>query len=260
MNGLLHISDLHFGTERPEALTALRALAQRLAPEAIAVSGDITQRARAAQFAAARAFFESLPAAALLIVPGNHDIPLFNLLARALWPLAGYTRALGQWGPIERTWASPRWQVSTVNTTRRWRHQHGEVSPAQVARVATALREATPQQARVVMVHHPLAVPVASEQPNLLRGARALAQARWAEAGADLVLGGHIHLPAVLPLPGGMAVAQAGTAVSQRVRHEAGQSCFHHHHDGHTLTAERWDLGADGAFTCVQRTALALRR
>lgn len=258
---LLHLSDLHFGTEQPAVVQALLAVAQRLAPEAIIVSGDVTQRARAGQFAAARAFFEALPAVPLLIVPGNHDIALFNLAERLLRPYAAYTQAFGRWGAIERTWASPHWQVTTVNTTRRWRHQQGQISPRQIARVAAALHRATPEQARLVVVHQPLAA-AASEQRNLLRGPREQALARWAEAGADLVVGGHIHRPYVLPLAGlarPLAVAQAGSAVSRRVRHAAGNSFNVYRHLGPLLQAERWDY-ASGDFACVQQTELALER
>jgi len=259
---LLHLSDLHFGTEQPAVVQALLAVAHRLAPEAIIVSGDVTQRARRSQFAAARAFFEALPAVPLLIVPGNHDIALFNLAERLLQPYAAFIRAFGRWGAIERTWASPHWQVTTVNTTRRWRHQQGQLSPAQIHRVAAALRRATPEQARLVVVHQPLAAPAANEHGHLLRGPRELALARWAEAGADAVVGGHIHLPYVLPLAGlarPLAVAQAGSAVSRRVRHAAGNSFNVYRHLGYALRAERWDYTA-GDFGCVQQTELALER
>ncbi|MBX3683141.1 MAG: metallophosphoesterase, partial [Thauera sp.] len=76
---ILHLSDPHFGTERDDAVAAVRTAAQRLVPDLVVLSGDITQRARDAQFAAAGRFMASLGDAPVLAVPGNHDIPLFNL-------------------------------------------------------------------------------------------------------------------------------------------------------------------------------------
>jgi len=110
--------------------------------------------------------------------------------------------------------------VLGVKTTRRRRHKHGEVSAEQVERVARRLRAARDEQLRVVVVHHPLVVPPGPDESNLLRG-HALARQTWAAAGADLVLGGHIHVPFVMPVPGAARAAwvvQAGTAVSSRVR------------------------------------------
>jgi hypothetical protein len=113
-----------------------------------------------------------------------------------------------------------------VNTTRAWRHRHGEVSAAQITRVARQLAGANPQQLRVVMVHQPAAVTQAGDRLHLLRGHAEATQA-WAAAGADFLVGGHIHLPFTLPLQGlarRLCVVQAGTAVSSRTRPEAANS------------------------------------
>jgi 3',5'-cyclic AMP phosphodiesterase CpdA len=110
--------------------------------------------------------------------------------------------------------------VICVNTTRAWRHKDGEVSAQQIDHVARLLVDAAPAQLRVVVVHQPVAVTRAEDAPNLLRGHAAALQ-RWAAAGADLVMGGHIHLPFVLALHGlarPLWAVQAGTAVSSRVR------------------------------------------
>lgn len=92
---LLQLSDTHFGTERPAVVAALEALVAARRPDALLLTGDITQRARRAQFDAARAFVRRLGVPAVLAVPGNHDIPLFNLAARLAWPYAGFRRAFG---------------------------------------------------------------------------------------------------------------------------------------------------------------------
>ena len=217
MSVLLQISDPHFGTEQPPVLEALVALALQQRPDLVVLSGDITQRARPAQFRAARTFTDRL-GAPVVAVPGNHDIPLFDLWARLRRPYARQVAAFG--AELEPVHDGPDLLVVCVNTTRAWRHKHGEVSPAQIERVARRLGAGRTGQLRVVVVHQPAAVVRAEDAPHLLRG-HAAALHRWAEAGADVVMGGHIHLPYVKAVPGlarPMWVVQAGTAVSSRVR------------------------------------------
>jgi len=189
----------------------------------------------------------------VLAIPGNHDVPLFNPLARLWWPYARMQEVFGE--ELEPCHRSADWLVVGVKTTRRWRHKHGEVSPQQIARVATVLRHATPAQLRVVAVHQPVAVARESDRRDLLRG-HAAAIRSWAEAGADLIVGGHIHLPYVLPLQslhGGLArpawCVQAGTAISSRVRPEAANSVNVLRHGATSGGArhgvvERWDYVA----------------
>jgi 3',5'-cyclic AMP phosphodiesterase CpdA len=217
MSVLLQISDLHFGTEQAPVMEALVALARQRRPDLVVLSGDITQRARTAQFQAARALVDRL-GAPVLAIPGNHDIPLFNLWARLHHPYAQHTAAFG--ANLEPTHATPDLLVVCVNTTRAWRHKHGEVSSGQIERVARRLENAEASQLRIVVVHQPVAVTRAEDLNNLLRGHEPALQ-RWAAAGADIVMGGHIHLPYVKPLHGlarPMWAVQAGTAVSSRVR------------------------------------------
>ncbi|MCK7494300.1 MAG: metallophosphoesterase [Comamonadaceae bacterium] len=217
MTVLLHVSDPHFGTEREPVVQALLKLAHELKPELVVLSGDITQRARRAQFAAAGRFTDRL-GAPLVAVPGNHDIALFDLLSRAVWPYRAYREVFGD--ELEPVHDSAHLLVQCVNTTRPWRHKNGEVSGVQVERVAARLASATPQQLRVVVVHQPVAVLRDEDVKNLLRGHGPALQ-RWARAGCDLVLGGHIHLPYVVPLQHlarPIWAVQAGTAVSSRIR------------------------------------------
>ncbi|MCX7513546.1 metallophosphoesterase family protein [Frateuria hangzhouensis] len=262
MSVLLHMSDSHFGTERAPVLAALRRLVQASRPALVVLSGDLTQRARVAQFAAAHDFVQSLQVP-FLAIPGNHDIPLFDLGKRLLAPYARYRRAFGE--QLEPAWQSADWLVLGVNTTRWWRHKQGEVSPAQIERVSASLRLATPMQLRVVVVHQPMAVTRESDVGNLLRGHAQAARA-WSDAGAQLVLGGHIHLPYVRPLPDPpdrpLWVVQAGTAVSHRVRGDVPNSVnLLRRATADACTVERWDYDpALDAFACHQRHALELRR
>jgi len=256
------MSDSHFGTERPAVLAALHQLVRDSGPALVVLSGDLTQRARPAQFAAARAFVESLQTP-FLAIPGNHDIPLFAVGTRLLAPYARYCTAFG--AQLEPEWTSGEWLVLGVNTTRRWRHKQGEVSVMQIERVVARLRAALPGQLRVVVVHQPMAVIREKDQRNLLRGHAQAARA-WAAAGAQLVLGGHIHLPYVRPLPAlagpPLWVVQAGTAVSHRLRGDTSNSVnlILHGASIDTCTVERWDYDdTHRAFARRDSQTLALR-
>ena len=231
MTLLLQVSDPHFGTERPAVVDALERLAAELRPDVLLLSGDITQRATRAQFDAARAFVDRLRIATVIAIPGNHDIPLFNLALRLFQPYRRYARAFGD--ALEPCFETDDVLVLALNTTRWWRHANGEVSAAQIERVAKRLERARPAQTRIVVVHQPVAVLRDEDRHDLLRGHRE-AVTRWAAAGADLVVGGHIHLPFVSSLralrndwpalPREVWAVQAGTAVSERVRADAGNS------------------------------------
>jgi 3',5'-cyclic AMP phosphodiesterase CpdA len=225
MTVLLQVSDPHFGTERPAVVHALERFAHALKPDVLLLSGDITQRATAAQFAAARAFVDRLAVPVRLVIPGNHDIPLFNVALRLLAPYARFRRAFGH--DLQPHYECADVLVVAVNTTRWWRHADGQVSAAQIEQVAQRLLAAQPGQCRVVLVHQPVAVTRLQDHHNLLHGHDAAVQ-RWAAAGADLVVGGHIHLPYVVPVRPRPArpvwAVQAGTAVSWRVRADAGNS------------------------------------
>lgn len=262
MTLLLQISDPHFGTEQAPVVEALAALAQQQRPDLLVLSGDITQRARPAQFRAARAFIDRL-GAPVLAIPGNHDIPLANLWARLVHPYARHCAAFG--ADLEPVFRSPDLLAIGVNTTRAYRHEDGELSPAQIDRVATLLAGATAAQLRVVVVHQPLAVERAEDVKNLLHG-HAQAQRVWARAGADLVLGGHIHLPFVLPLPGlarPLWAVQAGTAVSSRVRAGAPNSVnlLRWQAAERRCQIEQWDFAANaGAFACAKVTCIQVAR
>lgn len=217
MSVLLQISDTHFGTEQPHVVEAVVALAAQQRPDVVVLSGDIAQRARPAQFRAAKAFVDRL-GAPVLAIPGNHDIALFDLWARLTRPYARYAAVFGK--ELEPVHSTEDLLIIGVNTTRPWRHKNGEVFSAQIDRVAKLLAAASPQQLRVAVVHQPVAVTQARDRSNLLRGHDAATRV-WAAAGADVVMGGHIHLPYTLALPGlgrRLWVVQAGTAVSSRIR------------------------------------------
>jgi 3',5'-cyclic AMP phosphodiesterase CpdA len=268
MTVLLHVSDTHFGTEQPHVVEALYRFTREQAPDVMVFSGDITQRARRAQFRAAREFVDRIGLPTIAI-PGNHDIPLYNFFARIFYPYAGYRRAFGH--ELESEFESKDVIVIALNTTRPARHKNGEVSPKQIERVAARLRSAREEQLRIVVTHQPVHVTRVSEEKNLLLG-RVPAIREWARAGADLILGGHIHLPYARPLreefkdlERDVWIVQAGTAVSWRVRHEAPNSInlirWTMNDRSRRCVIERWDhdTGA-GEFKTVARSELFLDR
>ena len=269
MTRLLQISDLHFGCEQAVVMSALKTLSYDKKPDVLVVSGDITQRATATQFSHAKAFCDSLKVAQMISLPGNHDIPLFNLFARTLHPYAAYRRAFGQ--ALEPELVTPWLSLITVNTTRWWRHKNGEVSTAQIDRVCQQLSRATAQQLRVVVVHQPVHVLRPQDEHDRLRGWQPAVRA-WAAAGADIVMGGHIHLPYVFELSGTVSglqrrmwCVQAGTAVSSRTRREAPNSVnlLEFANDGDVLhcSVERWDYQkAASQFELTHTSVLNLQR
>jgi 3',5'-cyclic AMP phosphodiesterase CpdA len=267
MTLLIHLSDPHFGTEQPPVVEALVRLVRDMSPELVVLSGDITQRARRAQFCAAKIFTDRLTASAILVIPGNHDIPLFNFVARIFNPYGNYRREFGP--DLEPVFESEQLLAVMLNTTRRYRHTDGEVSKPQVERVAERLEMATEEQLRIVVTHQPVCVTQVRDDTNLLHG-RKYAIRRWAQAGADLILGGHIHLPYVCALHeryDGLQRAfwavQAGTAVSCRVRPGGSNSVNLIRYDAvqprRCCTVERWDyVASTQSFAKVNIHALGL--
>jgi len=267
MSTLIQISDPHFGTVQPAVMQALVQLAKAQRPDVLVLSGDITQRASVAQFAQARAFCDSLAIPQMLAIPGNHDVPLFNFYHRLFTPYARFRQAFGP--VLEPVVTTPVLQVIGVKTTRRWRHKNGEVSSAQIARVVAQLQHCNADQLRIVVVHQPVHVMHTEDQHDRLRGWEPAVHA-WSKAGADIVMGGHIHLPSLCDLsarldglPRRLWCVQAGTALSSRVRAGIPNSVnlLRCHGAGAPLTCrlERWDFqAARGRFECVESTELPL--
>lgn len=253
MKTVLHISDPHFGTERPLVVKALERLAHAQTFSLLILSGDITQRARAIEFKTARAFVDRLAIPFEIVIAGNHDIPLFDMATRIFLPYSRYRQSFGP--ELEPIYDTSDLLVIGVRTTRRYRHIEGEVSSAQIERVAQHLQQAGTKQLRIVVTHQPVHVIHAADREHLLRGHQH-AIARWAEAGADLILGGHIHRPYtcalhehIADLPRQMWAVQAGTAVSSRIRHDSNNSInlirYGFDDAPERCIVERWDYNND---------------
>lgn len=253
---LVQISDTHFGTERAEVVEAVRAHVARLAPDVVILAGDITQRARTAQFDAAAEFLASLPARHRIAIPGNHDIPLFNLLARALKPYAAYRRAFGE---RESLWREGEVTILALDATAPWRHKDGRLHPAHLrARLAEA-RALAGDGALVVAAHQPLWTAWEEDRPQSQIG-RHESAALIAEHRVDVVLSGHVHVPLIEPSSIGFpelawtfVLSGSGTAVSLRVRALAPNSFNVLDLGGEALTVTRHDYLPPGFRPAAQK-------
>ncbi len=224
MRRLAHISDLHFGADDRVVAQGLLVDLERVAPELVVVSGDLTQRARAGQFRAAAEYLKRI-LAPQLVVPGNHDIPLYNVAARFGWPLRGYVRHIT--GDLAPTFVDDELAVAGVNTARSNTWKDGRISLAQIEKLRQFFCDQGERKLKILAAHHPFIPPVANQSAALVGGAqRAL---RTLEAcGCRVILAGHLHLayagdvrPHHVELEKSVLVIQAGTAISHRRRDES---------------------------------------
>ena len=191
MRTIVHLSDIHFGRVDPRLVAPLVQAIRTLAPNLVAVSGDLTQRARRSQFRQARAFLDQLPFP-LLVVPGNHDVPLFNIAARFLDPYGGYRRYIAK--DLAPMHEDDELIAVGMNSARSLPfHGGGRLNQAQVARAAERLRSARPDAVRIVVTHHPFDLPAGHGDQHLI-GRSDMAMQQLASAGADLFLAGHLHV------------------------------------------------------------------
>ena len=223
MRRIVHISDLHFGTDLPDVAEGLLTDIERQSAHLTAVSGDLTQRARRGQFAAARAYLDRIPLPKV-IVPGNHDIPLYNVAARFGWPLANYHRYI-------TTDLCPKFEdeelaVAGVNTARSNTWKDGRISKEQIEELWRYFASQPGSKFKALVAHHPFIPPVSDKTATLVHGAKAALQ-MLEVSGCHLILAGHLHLaytgdvrPHHVEVKRSILVAQAGTAISHRRRDE----------------------------------------
>src|SRR5207244_12031752 len=193
MARLVHLSDLHFGAHDEDLVEAVERKADELKPDLIVISGDFTQRARTEQFKDACAFLERLREAGheVLGVPGNHDIPLYDVLRRFLSPLTRYRRFIDETlCPFVELHGVA---VLGINTARSFTFKDGSISDDQVAFIRDTFARTDPDAVRVLVTHHPLlAIPI-GEGVDRAIGRQELALDAIEKAGVDLLLAGHAH-------------------------------------------------------------------
>ena len=249
MARLIHLSDLHFGAHDPRLVEAVAERVDEEKPDLVVISGDFTQRARTEQFKEACEFLQRLRDAGhdVLAVPGNHDVPLYDVFRRFLSPLTRYKRYIDDTlCPVHEL---PGVTVLGINTARSLTFSDGRISEAQLKFIRDSFQRTDPDALRVLVTHHPLfALPV-GETGEVKRavGRSELALDAAADAGVDMLLAGHHHTASThsardLVIRAGPAlVVQAGTATSVRLRDEE-QSFNRIDIDGEnvTLTLQRW--------------------
>ena len=225
MRTLVPLSDLHFGRVDYPLVEPLIAFITAAQPNLLVVSGDFTQRARTAQFQEARQFLDRLPFPRL-VVPGNHDIPLHDLLARFLRPLVKYRRYICD--DLAPFFGDEEIAVAGINTARSLTTKYGRINAQQVAGLVENFRRSGARVTKVVVTHHPFDLPPDYADHRQLVGRSAAAMQALAGCGVDLLLAGHLHLThtaltaARYKIEGHSAlIVQAGTAISTRGRGEA---------------------------------------
>lgn len=228
MAKLIHLSDLHCGAHDEDLVAAVEQRVDEENPDLVVISGDFTQRARTEQFEQACAFLGRLRDNGhdVLGVPGNHDIPLYDVLRRFLSPLTRYRRY------IDDTLCPfidlPEVTVLGINTARSLTFKDSHISHEQIAYIRDSFARTDAGKPRLLVMHHPLfALPV-GEGPELGKamGDSQRALDTIAELGVDLVLAGHNHRASVhhaedlVHGAGSTLVVQAGTATSTQLRDE----------------------------------------
>jgi 3',5'-cyclic AMP phosphodiesterase CpdA len=226
MRVIAHISDLHFGKVKREMETALLDDLRKLKPSLIAISGDITQRARRRQFAHARSFLAALPAP-YIVIPGNHDIPV-DVARRFFVPLQRYRYYIHR--QVNPVFVDDEICIVGINTARSLVIESGKISMRQLKRLERTLAELPPSKTKrltMVMTHHPFIRPPTTLSVRKTVGNAEEALTMFALCGVDMVLSGHFHCThcsnvcsVYNTINRPIIQVQAGTAISTRTKHE----------------------------------------
>jgi 3',5'-cyclic AMP phosphodiesterase CpdA len=223
---LLHASDLHFGKHfDPQAAESFLAFLQELSPDLLVLSGDFTQRAKVREFEAARAFLDRLPPMPTVVTPGNHDIPLYRVWERILWPRRNYRAHIS--GDLDTVLRVPGATLVCLDSTSPYTAiVNGRLGDAQLLFAARAFQKAGGGDLKILVTHHNLArAPDYGPEQVLARHRKYLAS--FSKMGVDLILSGHLHRAYVsfsldvFPQAEGtraIPIVQSGTTTSRRGR------------------------------------------
>lgn len=243
MRTLVHLSDLHFGRVDAALVAPLTQHIHAIRPDLVVVSGDLTQRARAIEFAQAKEFLATLPMPQL-VVPGNHDIPMHNLLRRFINPLRDYQRTIC--ASLQPTFSDSEIAVVGINTARSLTIKDGRINPTQLADVDNFWRSVDSAVTKIIVTHHPFDLPGTVDPHKLIDRATHLMPV-LSDLKVDLLLAGHHHVAHAANtatnyprLRQAALVIQAGTATSTRGRGEA-NSFNLIRIEAHQITVERHD-------------------
>lgn len=224
MRTIAHISDLHFGKIQREAEEALLHDLESVKPSLIAVSGDLTQGAMRRQFHRARQYLNRLPAP-YIAVPGNHDIPFFDVARRLLLPLHRYRYYVHH--DVQPMYEDEEISVLGMNTARSFVIESGKISKRQLRMAAKKFHRTPASCVKVIVTHHPFIRPgLISKYRRIVKGAEEALSA-FEQCGVVLVLSGHFHRPFIGDLKENFTLmnksmihVQAGTAISTKLREQ----------------------------------------
>ncbi len=226
MSTIAHLSDVHFGRHDPAVVAAVERFLYERRPDLVVISGDFTQRARVSQYRQARAFVERIEAQGLptLSVPGNHDVPLYDVTRRFLAPLDRYKKYIDD--DLCPFWENEDVAVLGINTARSFTIKDGSVSYEQMHRIREAFAKVPESKLRILVTHHPLFAMPLGDEGELTKVANRSTDALTAaaDAGVDMLLAGHFHRTysvsarEMVETAGAALVIQAGTATSTRLR------------------------------------------
>ena len=222
MRTVIQLSDLHFGRVDSAVVGPLTEQVHGLKPDLIAVSGDLTQRARTREFLACKAFLDALPRPQI-VVPGNHDVPLHNVFARFLHGLRDFRKHITD--ELEPFYVDDEIAVLGLNTARSLTFSQGRINHSQMALIRSRMAQVPRTITKMLVTHHPFDVPESSSHEVVGRARKAMEAI--AESDVDAVLSGHLHISHTghsakrFHAKGHSALlVQAGTATSVRGRGE----------------------------------------
>ena len=245
---LVHLSDLHFGAHDDRLVEAVEQSVEELKPDLVVVSGDFTQRARTEQFRDACAFLDRLRERGhdVLGVPGNHDVPLYDVLRRFLSPLTRYRRFIDE--SLCPFVELPGVAVLGINTARSLTFKDGRINRDQVEFIRETFARTSADAVRILVTHHPLFALKVGEAVERAVGRQGMALDVVEDSGVDMLLAGHAHHASshdagdLVTRHGGVLVVQAGTATSVRVREQ--EQSFNTidivHEEEVTITVNAW--------------------
>ena len=220
MRTIVHVSDLHFGRVNPAILAPIVQFINGARPDLVAISGDLTQRARTREYLAARAFLQSIPFPQI-VVPGNHDVPLHNPFSRFVRSLDRYRRYISD--DLQPFFSDDEIAVAGVNTARALTWKDGRINRRQLRRMRAAFAEVPPDRTKILVTHHPFDLP--ADAVGHVVGRSRLAIETIAECRVDMLLAGHFHIADVgytakrYNIPGYSAlIVSSGTSTSTRGR------------------------------------------
>jgi 3',5'-cyclic AMP phosphodiesterase CpdA len=248
MTRLVHLSDLHFGAHDEQLVEAVDWQVDELKPDLVVISGDFTQRARTEQFRQACEFLDGLRDRGheVLGVPGNHDVPLYDVLRRFLSPLARYRRYIDE--TLCPFIELPGVAVLGINTARSLTFKDGRINENQVEFIRETFSRTPSESFRVVVTHHPLFALTVGDEVERAIGHQEMALDAIEDSGVDMLLAGHAHHASsqdagdLITRAGGVLVVQAGTATSTRVREqEQSFNTIDIAEGSATVTVHAWD-------------------